>query len=137
MRLPDDDEIYQVDETYLGPPGRYIAPMRQKAIFAWIIIGPFLAVVLMKLGMPWTLLTVGLFVIGVTWLAMWIADHTTPERSFGSLLATFKNEVSAKRETRKQYRAAGPANLEPQTRALRRWKERAHTGATPVSIEKD
>ena len=134
MKLPDDDEIYNVDETYLGPPGRYIAPMRQKAIFAWVVIGPFLAVVLMKLGMPWTLLTVGMFVLGVTWLAMWLADHTTNERSFGSLVRTFTNEVSAKREKRGNYRAHGPASLEPQSRALRRWKQRAN-GSTPISLD--
>jgi hypothetical protein len=40
MLLPVDDELYEVDQTYLGPPRRYLAPMRPTAIFAWLVIGP-------------------------------------------------------------------------------------------------
>ena len=50
MRLHDDDELYQVDQTYLGPPGRYIAPMRHKAIFAWLILGPLTFVTVRRSG---------------------------------------------------------------------------------------
>lgn len=32
MRLPDDDEIYDVDQTYLGPPGYYIGRLRYRMI---------------------------------------------------------------------------------------------------------
>jgi hypothetical protein len=34
MLPPDDDELYEVDQTYPDPPRRYIAPMRHKVIFA-------------------------------------------------------------------------------------------------------
>jgi hypothetical protein len=58
--LPDDDELYEVDQTYLDPPRRYIAPMRHKVIFAWLVIGPLKFVSTHKLGLPFTVLTVGL-----------------------------------------------------------------------------
>ena len=60
MLLPVDDELYEVDQTYLDPPRRYLAPMRHKAIFAWLVIGPLTFVVTHKLGLPFTVLTVGL-----------------------------------------------------------------------------
>ena len=59
MLLPVDDELYEVDQTYLGPPRRYFAPMRHKAIFAWLVIGPLTFVVTDKLGLPFMVLTVG------------------------------------------------------------------------------
>ena len=40
MLVPVDDELYEVDQTYLGPPRRYFAPMRHSAIFVWLVIGP-------------------------------------------------------------------------------------------------
>jgi len=52
MLLPVDDELYEVEQTYLGPPRRYFAPMRHKAIFAWLVIGPLTFVVTDGLGLP-------------------------------------------------------------------------------------
>lgn len=40
MRLPDDDELYEVDQTYLGPPRRYIGEMRYRTIFLFLVIAP-------------------------------------------------------------------------------------------------
>ena len=95
--LHDDDELYQVDETYLGPPGRYIAPMRHKAIFAWLVIGPLTFVTARRLGVPMTVLSVGLLLVGTVWAAMSIADHTSTERSVASLAGTFWRDVTARR----------------------------------------
>ena len=91
MRLPDDDELYNIDQTYLGPPRRYIAPMRHKAIFAWIAIGPISFVIAYKVGLEMTLLSVGILFFATLWASMTIADHATPERpgevAFHQLLA--------------------------------------------------
>ena len=123
MLLPDDDEIYRVDETYLGPPGRWIGPMRYKAIYAWVLLGPMFGFGMRKLGIPFTLLTVGLYVLVVTFLAMWIADHLTSERSAGALLGTLRNEVSAPRVPTRTRRARGPASLAPRG-GVGRWHRR-------------
>ena len=58
MLLPVDDELYEVDQTYLDPLRRYLAPMRHKAILAWLVIGPLTFVVTHRLGLPFTVLTV-------------------------------------------------------------------------------
>jgi hypothetical protein len=52
MLLPVDDELDEVEQTYLGPPRRYLARMRHKAIFAWLVIGPLTFVVTDMLGLP-------------------------------------------------------------------------------------
>ena len=97
MRLPDDDELYQVDQTYLGPPHRYIAPMRHKAIFAWLAIGPLSFVIAAQLGMPFTLLSVGLLLLATVWAAMTLADKATSERPISSLFTTFWHDLTAPR----------------------------------------
>lgn len=104
MRLPDDDELYQVDQTYLGPPHRYIAPMRHKAIFAWLIVGPLVFVIAHKLGLPFTVMSVGLLLLGTTWVAMTLADHATTERPVSSLFSTFWHDLTAPRAVTKGRR---------------------------------
>lgn len=106
MRLPDDDELYEVDQTYLGPPHRYIAPMRHKAIFAWLGIGPLVFVVLHKVGFPFTVLSVGLLLLGVTWAAMSLADHATTERPVSALFAAFWHDLSAPRAVQRAHRTS-------------------------------
>ena len=59
MLLTVDDELYEVEQTFLGPARRYLAPMRPKAIFAWLVIGLLTFVVPDKLGLPFTVLTSG------------------------------------------------------------------------------
>jgi hypothetical protein len=105
MKLPDDDELYRVDQTYLGPPRRYIAAMRHKAIFAFLIIAPILLVTLRQVGVPVTVLTVGLWLIASVWLAMQAADHIGEETSTGALAATFWNELTTPRPVRRPVRA--------------------------------
>ncbi|MGB8382841.1 MAG: hypothetical protein WCG47_16610 [Dermatophilaceae bacterium] len=118
MRLDDDDELYEVDQTYLGPPGRYIAPMRHKAIFAWLVIGPLTFVVARRLGVPMTVLTVGLLFLGTVWAAMTVADHATGERSVAALLGMFWHELTAHRRPTRPDRARVPAVASRSRRGL-------------------
>ncbi|MBC9822869.1 hypothetical protein [Terrabacter sp. MAHUQ-38] len=109
MRLPDDDELYEVDQTYLGPPGRYIAPMRHKAIFAWLGIAPLAFVIARRVGMEFSLLSVGLLLIATVWVAMVLADHATPERPISAIAASFWNDLRAPRADRRVRGASGAA----------------------------
>jgi hypothetical protein len=109
MRLPDDDELYEVDQTYLGPPGRYIAPMRHKAIFAWLGIAPLAFVIARRVGMEFSLLSGGLLLIATVWAAMVLADHATPERPIGAIAASFWNDLRAPRPDRRVRGASGDA----------------------------
>ncbi len=104
MRLPDDDELYEVDQTYLGPPRRYIGEMRYRTIFLFLVIAPLTLVLLRKLGMPVTLLSMGLWLIGASYLSMKASDYISSESSAGAWLMTFWHELSTPRvETSAQY----------------------------------
>jgi hypothetical protein len=107
MRLPDDDEVYEVDQTYLGPPGRYIAAMRHKAIFAWLVVAPLVLVVLGRLDIPMTLLTGGLAFLFTLWVAMKVADHTSEEVPVAAAVSAFWNELTARRSPQVMHRATG------------------------------
>lgn len=107
MRLPDDDELYEVDQTYLGPPRRYIAPMRHKALFAWLVIGPLTYVTADRLGVPFTVLTVGLMLLATVWAAMTIADHATPERPVTSLFTAFWHDLTTPRRRTGRHHTKG------------------------------
>lgn len=109
MRLPDDDELYEVDQTYLGPPRRYIGEMRYRTIFLFLVIAPVTLVLLRKLGMPVTLLSMGLWLIGASYLSMKASDYISSESSAGAWLMTFWHELTTPRvETGAQY-AGGAA----------------------------
>lgn len=109
MRLPDDDELYEVDQTYLGPPRRYIGEMRYRTIFLFLVIAPLTLVLLRKLGMPVTLLSMGLWLIGASYLSMKASDYISSESSAGAWLMTFWHELTTPRvETGVQY-AGGAA----------------------------
>lgn len=122
MRLPDDDELYEVDQTYLGPPGRTVGPVRYKTLGAWIVIGPLLLLVMYKL-VPMGFLTVGLTLIAVTKLAQKFADWSTTERPVTSVFSTAWNELTARRGETKTTRAAasGFADRVQPPRSVTRW----------------
>ena len=97
MRLPDDDEIYNVDSVYLGPPGRFIGRFRQRAIILFPGILLLVFVIERRAGFPFTLLTIGLTVMACAALTASIVDHTSSERSLGVLLRTSWQEVVGRR----------------------------------------
>jgi hypothetical protein len=107
VKLPDDDELYDVDQTYLGPPRRYIAPLRHKALFAWLVIGPLTFVAAARVGLPLTLLTVGLLLFATVYAAMTLADHITPERPVTSLFTTLWHDITARRADTDHHQTKG------------------------------
>lgn len=139
MRLPDDDEIYDVDQTYLGPPGKYIGRYRYRAI----LVGPFVFLLglafLARTGIGYGLLSVGLLLLGTMWLTGWIVDHTNQERPIPVLLSTLGHELTARRashrgdrsKTTRAFKARttriGDAHELPQGR--RRWRSYANRAA--------
>jgi hypothetical protein len=102
VKLPDDDEIYDVDQTYLGPPGRYIGRLRYRAL----AIGPLLIMLglafLMRSGIGFSLLSVALTVLVSIRLAQWIVDHTSQERPMSVLGITLTHELTARRAPTKR-----------------------------------
>lgn len=108
MRLPDDDEIYDVDQTYLGPPGRYIGRFRYRAIAVGPLVLIFGLVILVRTGIGFSLLSVGLLVLITARLTSWIVDHTSQERTLPVLLRTMGHELIARRSLTRRERARGP-----------------------------
>ncbi len=97
MRLPDDDEIYDVDQTYLGPPGYYIGRMRYRMIAVTPVVILLGLALLVKTGIGFTLLSVALTVLISLRLSQWIVDKTTHERPISVLVTTFWHELTATR----------------------------------------
>src|SRR5919112_3068692 len=97
MRLPDDDEIYDVDQTYLGPPGYYIGRLRYRMIAVTPVVVLVGLAFLVRTGIGFTLLSVALTVLVSLRLSQWIVDKTNHERPFGVLMTTFWHELTAAR----------------------------------------
>jgi hypothetical protein len=145
VRLPDDDEIYDVDQTYLGPPGRYIGRFRYRAILIGPVVFLIGLVTINQSGIGYSLLSVGLLAIGSAWLTGWLVDHTSQERPVTVLIQTMAHELTARRATTKGHRTrptralrahtteiGAPHDLPASPGARRRWRtyaNRASRGA--------
>jgi hypothetical protein len=133
VRLPVDDEIYNVNAVWLGPP-RKTLPWRARYVAYGVALVVFvvfqgierrLGIGLGFFSMAYSLLAT----VGLTRLILSVVDH---DRPLGSVLAAFAHEVDAPRESTKgtdhKYRlarvSAVPARL---SRAQRR---ATHTGET-------
>ena len=139
MRLPDDDEIYDVDQTYLGPPGRYIGRFRYRAILIGPVVFLLGLVTVNQSGIGYSLLSVGLLAIGTAWLTGWIVDHTSQERPVGVLIQTMAHELTARRAVTKGQRSRPTRAFRARTTDLgvprhvpgrrRRWRSYADRAA--------
>ncbi|MCL1872450.1 MAG: hypothetical protein FWF90_18835 [Promicromonosporaceae bacterium] len=135
MRLPDDDEIYDVDQTYLGPPGYYIGRLRYRMIAVAPVMILFGLAVLEKTGIGFSLLSVALTVLVALRLSQWIVDKTNHERPMSVLLTTFWHELTAVRFPGKGLRSCRPTAFRRRTTSLgdhhvlltgHRWTWRSH-----------
>ena len=140
MRLPDDDEIYDVDQTYLGPPGRYIGRFRYRAILIGPVVFLLGLVTINQSGIGYSLLSVGLLAIGTAGLTGWIVDHTSQERPVGVLIQTMAHELTARRAATKGHRSRPTRAFRARTSEIgathdlppgrRRWRSYANRAAT-------
>jgi len=102
--LPDDDEIYNVDQTYLGPPGYHVGRFRYRSL----VVGPALFAVGLAFvanTVGYSLLAVGLLVLAVGWVTSKAVDRTSAERPLGTLLAVVVHETNAPRESTRSCRS--------------------------------
>ena len=113
MRLPVDDEIYQVNGVWLGPPGKTL-PWRAR--YVAYAVGVAIFVVLQALerrlgiGLGFFSVAYSLMVtIGLTRLVLKVVDH---DRSVVSVVTAFAHEVSAPRgQTRERRSTFGPMRV--------------------------
>jgi hypothetical protein len=102
MRLPVDDEIYNVNAVWLGPP-RNTLPWRARyvAYGVGLVVFVLLQVVERRLGIGLGFFSLAyslLATVGLTRLILSVVDH---DRPLGSVLAAFAHEVDAPRESTK------------------------------------
>lgn len=99
MHLPVDDEIYRVDNTFLGAPGKTLY-WRLTYTHYWVGVLVFVLVQIIerqlgiKLGFltfVWSLIVTG----GVTWMVLKVVD---PDNPVSAVWAAFWGNVGSPRE---------------------------------------
>lgn len=113
MRLPVDDEIYNVNAVWLGPPNKTL-PFRARyvAYAVGALVFVLLQIVERRVGIGLGFFTLAyslLATIGLTRLILGVVDA---DRPLGSVLAGFAHEVGAPRErTRPTVGVLRPARV--------------------------
>lgn len=102
MRLPVDDEIYNVNAVWLGPPGKTL-PFRARyvAYAVGFLVFVLLQVLERRLGIGLGFFSLAyslLATVGLTRLVLSVVDA---DRPLGSVLTGFAHEVGAPRERTK------------------------------------
>ena len=140
MRLPVDDEIYNVNAVWLGPP-RKTLPWRARyvAYAVGLVVFVVLQVIERRLGIGLGFFSLAYSVmatVGLTRLILSVVDH---DRPLGSVLAAFAHEVEAPREqTKVAVHTLRPARVRAVparvSRAQRRAERRAERRAARPTV---
>lgn len=108
MQVRTDDEIYEVDSSYLGPPGHYLGRLRYKTLLLLPAIYLPTLVLIASVGLPMNLLTIaGSFLICLR-INQLLGKHFTRLTPFSSVLSHFITEMSAPRPDRDKPEASQP-----------------------------
>ncbi len=97
MRLPVDDDVYELDQDYLGPPGRYLGRLKYRSLALFPLI--FVCLMLMQrgLGLGLSLLSFGYLVVATAWTTRWLSRLANFERPLTVVLQIFCHELGAQR----------------------------------------
>lgn len=99
MMLRTDDDLYVVDQVWLGPPGKELPWHARYSAYGWGF-AIYLTLMLLErsvLHVPfgfWTLVWTLIGTIALTGLVM---RHVTPDRSFLAVLRGWRQELTAPR----------------------------------------
>lgn len=127
MRLPVDDEIYNVNAVWLGPPNKTL-PFRARyvAYAVGALVFVILQVVERKLGVGLGFFTLAYSVLATVGLTRLILSVVDADRPLSSVLAGFAHEVGAPRENTKPRAATiRPARVRAVPARLSRAQRRA------------
>jgi hypothetical protein len=100
--MHSDDEVYQVDNVFLGPPGFtfwWRARYQSYAVGAALTAVMLLALTLLGLMGFWPI-TYGLFFVIV--ITRKIGEHVSYDHGVNHMLTTLRNEVRAPRQKKHQ-----------------------------------
>ena len=113
MRLPVDDEIYNVNAVWLGPPGRTL-PFRARyvAYAVGAVVFVLLQILERRLGIGLGFFSLAYSLLATVGLTRLILSVVDPDRPLGAVLGAFVHEVSAPREdTRETAHTIRPARV--------------------------
>lgn len=132
MRMDTDDDVYAVDDIFLGPP-RMTLPFRARyqAYVVGAALMVLLVIVLHKVGLLQFWPT-AFGALTVVWATSKIMQHVSYDRTVKSLLITGWYEVRAPRARR-----PSPVVFRPVLRRLRRSRDRIAPApaASPAAVE--
>ncbi len=135
MRLPVDDEIYNVNSVWLGPPNRTL-PFRARysAYMVGSIVFVLLQIVERRLGIGLGFFSLAYSLLATVALTRLILSVVNHDRPLGAVLAAFAHEVSAPRDDHKvTVHTVRPARVRAvpsrPSRAQRQARHRAGTAA--------
>lgn len=99
MRLPVDDEIYNVDAVWLGPPGKTL-PFRARYVAYAIgaVIFFLLQVVERRLGIGFGFFSLAYTLLATAALTRLVLTFVDHDRPVSSVIQSFINELTAPRE---------------------------------------
>lgn len=102
MRLPVDDEIYNVNAVWLGPPNKTL-PFRARyvAYAVGALVFVLLQVVERRLGIGLGFFSLAYSLLATVGLTRLILSVVDADRPLASVLAGFAHEVGAPRESSK------------------------------------
>lgn len=127
MRLPVDDEIYNVNAVWLGPPNKTL-PFRARyvAYAVGALVFVILQVIERRLGIGLGLFTLAYSLLATVGLTRLILSVVDADRPLSSVLTGFAHEVGAPRESTKPRAATiRPARVRAVPARLSRAQRRA------------
>ncbi|MGO4600378.1 hypothetical protein [Terrabacter sp. 2YAF2] len=138
MRLPVDDEIYNVNSVWLGPPNRTL-PFRARysAYMVGAVVFVLLQMIERRLGIGLGFFSLAYSLLATVALTRLILSVVNPDRPLGAVLAAFAHEVSAPRDDQKvAAHTVRPARVRAvpsrPSRAQRKALRRAHAEAAAL-----
>lgn len=134
MRLPVDDEIYNVNAVWLGPPNKTL-PFRARyvAYAVGALVFVILQVIERRLGIGLGFFTLAYSLLATVGLTRLILSVVDADRPLSSVLAGFAHEVGAPRESTKPRAATiRPARVRAVPARLSWAQRRAHKQARQI-----
>jgi len=131
VRLPVDDEIYNVNSVWLGPPDRTL-PFRARyvAYAVGAVVFVLLQMVERRLGIGLGFFSLAYSVLATVGLTRLILSVVNPDRPLAAVLAAFAHEVSAPREdTTVAVHTVRPARVRAVPLRVSRAQRRVERGA--------
>lgn len=134
MRLPVDDEIYNVNAVWLGPPDKTL-PFRARyvAYAVGALVFVILQIIERRLGIGLGFFTLAYSLLATVGLTRLILSVVDADRPLSSVLAGFAHEVGAPREsTKPRASTIRPARVRAVPARLSRAQRRALKQARPI-----